>query len=58
MITKEMMGDNSRALTIRQNLEDLQRSLTNGQFLDALTVAFITKEADMEILSRQMKEEA
>ena len=50
MITKEMMKTDSRALIIRNNLEATQKSLNNNdQFLDALTVAFIAKEVDIEM---------
>ena len=50
MITKEMMKTDSRALIIKNNLEAMQKSLNNNdQFLDALTVAFIAKEVDIEM---------
>ena len=50
MITKAMMKTDSRALIIRNNLEATQKSLNNNdQFLDALTVAFIAKEVDIEM---------
>ena len=50
MITKEMMKTDSRALIIRNNLEATQKSLNNNdQFLNALTVAFIAKEVDIEM---------
>ena len=50
MITKEMMKTDSRALIIRNNLEATQKSLNNNdQFLDALIVAFIAKEVDIEM---------
>jgi hypothetical protein len=53
MVTKEVMVKGSRALTIRENLENMQKTLTNDQFLDALTVAFIAKEVDIEMLMKQ-----
>jgi len=53
MITKDMMAEGSRALTIRRNLENSQKSLTNDQFLDALTISFIAKGVDIEMLLKQ-----
>ena len=52
-ITKNMIAKGSHAWVIRQNLESMQKSLTNDQFLDALTTAFIVKEVDIEMLLKE-----
>lgn len=46
----------TRKDTIKQNLEQMQKALTNDQFLEALVIAFIAKEVDIELLLKQIAE--
>ena len=48
--------EGTRGGTIKGNLKRLQESLTNEEFLDALTIAFIAKEVDIEFLLKQSSE--
>ena len=52
MITKDMIKEYSRANTIRKNLDELLSNHTKEYCLDALTTAFLTKEVDIEAVTK------
>lgn len=55
-ITLDDVSTQSQFATIRGNLERQQKALTNDQFLDALSLAFILKEVDIERLLKELAE--